>query len=563
MTVFEIGVGLESCNDNCFAIENGILLPSLRPMLPLLDMHDIRRLDFHNSVMEELREKLLNQIAELGEKDDPDKEKRLRELLKKSFPVVKVKQLRPVVLSVLKQLNHIEDKYLKVLVKDRELYNECDTVVKRQIWKDNQALFGEEVTPVFSQYIKEKEEVLFNIENLTNSFFSPSPKIRRQAPIVQKLANMIGNNIKLYDMVLQFLRTLFMRSQNWHYCTLRSELLMALHDLEVHDIMSVDPCHKFTWCIDACLREKQVDAKRSRELQLFLDGIKKGQEQILGDISMVLGDPHVIFFLASFCLKICNNLINSETVPRDNTVLVLLLRLMALGLGSWQIISSQEFKEPRLEPSVVTKFVPALMSLIVDDQARALSVKLPPDERQTALTVIEHSGPVPDAYTTYIYENDVAYTLAMYYTMQTAKQKDKVGLMRVVGALARSDTDRAFEDPFLHTLVGALISFGDEFVNEDFCTVVFDEFFSTAIARENVCRHVLKLVWYVYPKLPVQRVGNLLKAMTLTLTINLSARRALSELQEKVRSHTATIEAELSVEKPLSPLAGIATPSHI
>jgi len=135
---------------------------------------------------------------------------------------------------------------------------------------------------------------------------------------------MIGHSVKLYDMVLQFLRTLFLRTKNIHYCTLRAELLMALHDLEVgaydmytyillvifiskiivydivyylniisfiryhfliciylsffslqiQDIISVDPCHKFTWCLDACIREKNVDVKRSRELQGFLDSIK-------------------------------------------------------------------------------------------------------------------------------------------------------------------------------------------------------------------------------------------------------------------------------------------------
>lgn len=50
--------------------------------------------------------------------------------------------------------------------------------------------------------------------------------------------------MKLYDMVLQFLRTLFLRTRNVHYCTLRAELLMSLHDLDVGDICSVDPCHK-------------------------------------------------------------------------------------------------------------------------------------------------------------------------------------------------------------------------------------------------------------------------------------------------------------------------------
>lgn len=42
----------------------------------------------------------------------------------------------------------------------------------------------------------------------------------------------------------------------------------------MQEIISVDPCHKFTWCLDACIREKNVDVKRSRELQGFLDSIK-------------------------------------------------------------------------------------------------------------------------------------------------------------------------------------------------------------------------------------------------------------------------------------------------
>ena len=46
---------LTNCSDPLRAIEefqteNGILLPSLRPMLPLLDLHGVKRLDFHFSV---------------------------------------------------------------------------------------------------------------------------------------------------------------------------------------------------------------------------------------------------------------------------------------------------------------------------------------------------------------------------------------------------------------------------------------------------------------------------------------------------------------------------------
>lgn len=263
---------LTQCTDplkaiETFQLENGILLPSLRPMLPLLDLHGVRRLEFHNSILEELRDKLIAEINKLGQ-NTKTRDVIFNKLLHESFPVVRVKALRPIVMAILRNTPVIDEKYLRVLVRDRELYSDTDTEVKRQIWKDNQSLFGDEVSPLLSQYIREKEHVLFDHLNLNSLFFAPSPKVRRQGEVVQKLAVMIGTNVKLYDMVLQFLRTLFLRTRNVHYCTLRAELLMALHDLEVQPIISVDPCHKFTWCLDACIREKNVDIKRSRELQV-------------------------------------------------------------------------------------------------------------------------------------------------------------------------------------------------------------------------------------------------------------------------------------------------------
>lgn len=434
-------------------MENGILLPSLRPMLPLLDLHGVRRLDFHTSVLEELRDKLVVRINELGAKEGRERDKKLKELLTKSFPVVRVKSLRPVVMAILRNTPSIDDKYLRILVRDKELYTDTDTEVKRQIWRDNQSLFGDEVSPLLSQYIREKEHILFDHTNLNNLFFTPSPKVRRQGEVVQRLATMIGTSVKLYDMVLQFLRTLFLRTRNVHYCTLRAELLMALHDLEVQEIISVDPCHKFTWCLDACIREKNVDIKRSRELQGFLDNIKKGQEQVLGDLSMTLCDPYAINFLATSAIKILQHLINNEGMPRDNVILILLLRMLALGLSAWVMIDSQDFKEPKLDSQVVTKFLPALMSLMVDDQVRHLHSRLPPDERESAITIIEHSGPAPDAVEAYIQESCVASIIAMYYTLHTARQRDRVGILRVLAILASCKDDRAYEDPFLHSLV--------------------------------------------------------------------------------------------------------------
>ncbi|XP_008556136.1 negative elongation factor B [Microplitis demolitor] len=565
---------LTSCTDPLkaieeFQLENGVLLPSLRPMLPLLDLHGVRRLDFHASVLEELREKLVKRINEIGaersDKGGSPGDKRLKDMLSKSFSAIRVPALRPVVMSILRNTPHIDDKYLRVLVREKELYNSAETEVKRQIWKDNQSLFGDEVSPLFSKYIIEKEQVLFDHGNLNSLFFSPSPKVRRQGEVVQKLAHMIGTSVKLYDMVLQFLRTLFLRTKNIHYCTLRAELLMALHDLEVQEIISVDPCHKFTWCLDACIREKNVDIKRSRELQGFLDSIKRGQEQVLGDLSMTLCDPYAVNFLASSAIKIALHLINGESLPRDNAVLVLLLRMLALGLSAWQMIDSQDFKEPKLDSQVVTKFLPALMSLMVDDQIRQLNCKLPPDERESAIAIIEHSGPPPDACQAYAQLSGVAAVLSMYYTLHVGgatggfglavasgaggvgglgagagkSRSDSRGLMRVLSTLPNCQGQRAFEDPFLHTLVSLLIlNMADEFSNESFCTVIFDEFFLAGLGRDNVTRHLLKLLWYIYPKLPAARLHSLMKGLQPTSQHNEAVHTLYEALREKIGNRT-------------------------
>lgn len=139
-----------------FQSANGIILPSLQPMLPLLDLHNVRRLEFHHSVMEELREKLISRIDEISTKMEPaERDVKLKELLAKSFPLIKIPTLQPVVMALLKNIDVVDDKYLKLLVSERGLYEKLDVSVKRHIWQEHQNMFGDEVSPLLITYIKE------------------------------------------------------------------------------------------------------------------------------------------------------------------------------------------------------------------------------------------------------------------------------------------------------------------------------------------------------------------------------------------------------------------------
>lgn len=517
-----------------FQVENGILLPTLQSALPFLDLHGTPRLEFHQSVFDELREKLMERVAVIAEGKEEDRYRKLEELLEKSFPLVKMPSIQPVVMQVLKHLPKVPEKKLKMVMADKELYKVCAVEVKRQIWQDNQALFGDEVSPLLKQYIVEKEAALFSSDlSILHNFFSPSPKTRRQGEVVLKLTQMIGKNVKLYDMVLQFLRTLFLRTRNVHYCTLRAELLMSLHDLDISEICSVDPCHKFTWCLDACIREKFVDGKRARELQGFLDGVKKGQEQVLGDLSMILCDPFACNTLVLSIMRNLQELLSQDALPRDSPDLMLLLRMLSLGQGAWDMIDSQVFKEPRLDLEVVTRFLPAMMSVVVDDHTFTVEQKLPSEEKSS----LSYPTTLPESFNRYLQENRVACEMGLYYVLHIAKLRNKNALQRLLPALVETYNDMAFGDIFLHLLTGHLTLLSDEFGSEEFCSVVFDGFLLTSFSsKENVHRHTLRMLLHLHHKVFPSYMETLMKTLDPPKQCSEPLKELYTQLTEKMEA---------------------------
>lgn len=548
---------LTNCADPLAAIEefqqeNGVLLPSLKPALPFLDLHGVKRFEFHQSVLEEVREKLIQKINEVASGEDKERFHKIETMLEKSFSVIKVASLRPVIMTMLKNLPKIKDVYLKEILDDKELYLQAATEVKRQIWEENQALFGDEVSPLLSQYIKEKENTLFSHENSTSTFFLLSPKARRQGEVVQKLTNMVGKSVRLYDMVLQFLRTLFLRTRNMHYCTLRAELLMSLHDQEVNDICAVDPCHKFTWCVDACIREKFVDSKRARELQGFLDGIKRGQEFVLGDLSMILCDPYALNTVALSVMKALQHCINNDVLPRENVDMYLLLRMLGLGLGAWDMIDSQSFKEPKLEPVLITKYLPTLAGMVVDDQTRPVLARLP-----------EEPAPVPrppsQLFMIFIKESEVAAMTALYYTLQACRQRDKFALCQILPNLTICQSERHYDDTFLHSLVSHLINMAEEFAHDEFCEVVFKHFFEPGLSKHNVLRHMLRLVYYIHPRIPQEKLKTIVETLKPNQGHSEIIHTTYTALVEKIESYQPS--PTTPAEQLDSPLMSVPAPT--
>ncbi|ELV13115.1 Negative elongation factor B [Tupaia chinensis] len=509
-----------------FQTENGVLLPSLQSALPFLDLHGTPRLEFHQSVFDELRDKLLERVSAIASEGKAEERyKKLEDLLEKSFSLVKMPSLQPVVMCVMKHLPKVPEKKLRLVMADKELYRACAVEVKRQIWQDNQALFGDEVSPLLKQYILEKESALFSTElSVLHNFFSPSPKTRRQGEVVQRLTQMVGRSVKLYDMVLQFLRT---GVGTWGPSAL-TRALAAVHLV--------------------CIRELFVDSKRARELQGFLDGVKKGQEQVLGDLSMILCDPFAINTLSLSTIRHLQELVGQETLPRDSPDLLLLLRLLALGQGAWDMIDSQVFKEPKMVRGSVTRFLPMLMSFVVDDYTFNVDQKLPAEEKAPAVYP-NTLQPLPR----FLQEQRVACAVGLYYVLHVTKQRNRNALLRLLPALAETFGDLAFGDIFLHLLTGSLALLADEFSLEDFCSSLFDGFLLTASPRkENVHRHLLRLLLHLHPRVAPSKLEALQKALEPTGQSGEAVKDLYAQLGEKL--------GQLDPRKP-SPAQATETPT--
>ena len=121
------------------------------------------------------------------------------------------------------------------------------------------------------------------------------------------------------------IRTLYVSTGNLAYCTLRSDLLMALHGAEVAEIYTLDPCHNFTWCLSACVKDNTIDMTRFRELVAVHNTLEMGP--IRGDIGMIMLDPAATQTFVTAVYARLKLIFAARALPRDDEFVCELTRL--------------------------------------------------------------------------------------------------------------------------------------------------------------------------------------------------------------------------------------------
>ncbi len=92
---------------------------------------------------------------------------------------------------------------------------------------------------------------------------------------------------------------------------------------------------------------------------------------------------------------------------------------------------------------------------------------------------------VPDFLVPASRDNSIACTCLLFYSLQVAKQKDHVAVMRILPALTQCDADIVYQDTFLHLLISYLACMPDHFASSDFYGVVVELFLMVSIDMDT------------------------------------------------------------------------------
>eukprot|EP00118_Oscarella_pearsei_P001993 m.9160 g.9160 ORF g.9160 m.9160 type:complete len:516 (+) comp21130_c0_seq2:333-1880(+) len=475
-----------------------------------------------------MEEKLVSQLSGLS----PEK---LLELVDSGFQFARRPEnpLRSVVLRFLEALPIIPDRILSELSDDQDLYEACGVRVKRQIWEKNVGLFGDEVRPLLERYVEEKEKLVWGVEE---GFFTAAPRTRRQHEIVKELTKYVGGSLKLYNMLLQFIRTLFLSTKVVHYCTLRADVLMSLHDLEATIVLSADPCHEFGWCLDACIREKCVDPKHGQKLEKILDEIKTPNEQMRGDISMLLCDPFAVQAVTNTIINHLKQSVEKEILPRVNMEFCLLIRLLQFGLNAWDMISNQAFTEDDLSMIALTECLPMLGEILVEREIFNMNPQPSPDihllECCEGLSILMQTDQPAQAF-------------VLEFIIQAAQEKDEFLLRAVLSPVAQA----CFKMPevpsvFFHQFCHSLTLIPEP--SAKLLGLVFDEFLLNFVSCEGVLRQMHQLLWLVSSKMDATTVTT----MELLTHLTEACKPGEDHSEETKDFYTHLVEKTASLQKP-------------
>ena len=368
------------------------------PVFGLLQQMGLERAEVSKILLSSIIQALLRNIQTLTQEEN------MLDLLEASFIYIRIPELRSIPIAVLERLKSVPNNFLKQLSADRAVFNDLPQSVQRQVWELDKSLLQQHVSPYIHCYVLERATTLsclnMNEENPNKQFLGMSvPSVYRQtyrngSASLKKVTSIIDKSNKIYKYIVNLCLTLyresekpFMSKDEQAYCSFRSQLLMALHD-SVNELRTVDPCHRLAWTLDAAIKERSCEQKRLHELmQIFNPYDRKNRKKmrfsrsiedgggstsqpdestVLGEMGMILRDPPVYFFLARQALKRLEHVVEAQTMPRDDSALTFLSRLLQIASNCRFMLREKSFKFLKVDEGLMRDFYPRLGASLVD-----------------------------------------------------------------------------------------------------------------------------------------------------------------------------------------------------
>ncbi|CAD5226123.1 unnamed protein product [Bursaphelenchus okinawaensis] len=483
-----------------FQAENQIPIPSITPVLKILDLHNVKRNELNEQVLDVMSGKLLDKIKDIAHKKAPNDVKKLEDLLDKVFRLYPIDSIRKIILEALKSVPKLSSKYLKKIAEDKTLYNECDVSVKQQIWTVNENLFQQAIEPIIDEYIDEKEKILTSIVRSQNNFFtSDTTKTRRQWKQVKDLIQMVGKNPELYKGLVDLVEKRFLETGSCHYAALRFELLMACHDLHVEFAQKTDVIHDYAWILDVALRDRHMDTQQVNKLKNVIDK-RKFLEENIKNVAIISADPHVIHLFCSMIIKILSDSTKTCTqIPREHPILHLIIRLLYFGLYAKEIIKEQTDFKNLIDSDSLVRFLPILTELMAKDQVRMEILKAGDEISDEHMPEFEIQRP-SEAFCSFVREDYVCALLFLHYvfTVLPAKKRNnsKKLLHIYLDVVLQAKEKIVFEEPWAHVMAFRMSHcFGKEMERPELCKLIItDGLIPASQSNSNIAFYLLRII---------------------------------------------------------------------
>ncbi len=418
------------------------------PVLELLDMHGVKRSSVYVELAEKLRETLLPRLASLSQPA-------LESLLKKTFPYVSIEELSSVPMAIMMRLDSVDPVFLAELAKHSELYEKAPMKIKRQIWAVEYELFRAHVFPSLEPFLASNLIPDAPVNEIWNRALEEPRQRRRNCQAIGAMLTCLDKSRSLYKSLLDMCWRLFREIGNPLFCTLRADVLMALHDNSVTELYQHDPYHELCWILDAATRDRSMADALVRDLTASLAKLSVLRAKEKAEQAMLLCNPHVYHALLRTCCVSLMRAVQEKALPSDSKrcpTLKLLVKLLVLGKSARELVAKQT---PTMTPKaarreILTLLCPWLASTVVAGMLEERGTPVP------APSAPSQAG-IPSSVVTLLAAEGAARKLLHAFVTMRVDAGESRGLSTMLAA-ASPTLDGEQDLDFLQTLVTLTIA---------------------------------------------------------------------------------------------------------